>query len=136
MKSFYQQFVDQRDAIYSIISTLVNTGNAFKNRNKIPADLSTGFSAGVVSIEGKSGKDGTRKRYVSFDRRFVVWLIVDASEEIDDPDADLQALEDKFRAGLIETLNRDIAEVEYYPSYVDGSSPVMIAKFTISTEKS
>jgi hypothetical protein len=59
-----------------------------------------------------------------------VFLIVNASNERD-PDARLYELKESFRENYQRAMYRDIPEVEYYTSRIDGSRLVRIAKINL-----
>lgn len=126
-----------RNAILAAITTAgISAGNKLTNVNSLPDDLSSGFEAAIVSLERENGKDGTRKRYVSTDLAFNIYLVVDAADDIADPDTALYTLKEAFRDAYLGMMNKDFASAEYYPSYVNGTHPVKICKLTTQTEKS
>lgn len=113
----------------------IDDNQIYFNRNTIPDELPGGFKLGIISLAIETGKDGTRTRYLSSDLNFEVYLVVDADKDIADPEANLYQLKESFREKYQELIKKDIQRIEYYPSYVKGSYPVMIAKFSTITEK-
>lgn len=136
MDLFITEFTRIRTAILAAITTAgINDGNKLTNVNSLPDDLSSGFQAAIVSLERETGKDATRKRFVSTDLAFDIFLVVDAATDIADPDLALYTLKEAFRDAYLASVNKDFASIEYYPSYVDGTHPVKICKLTTQTEK-
>ncbi len=136
MEIFITEFTRVRSAILAAITTAgISDGNKLTNVNVLPDDLSNGFKAAIVSLERETGKDGTRKRYITTDLSFEIFLVVDAADDITDPDTALYTLKEAFRDAYLSSMNKDFASIEYYPSYVNGTHPVKICKLTTQTEK-
>ncbi|NMD11924.1 MAG: hypothetical protein GYA77_00080 [Candidatus Cloacimonetes bacterium] len=96
------------------------------NKDDIPKQL----PAAIVVLEGETGTKGTSRRYLDTDIAWTVFLIVNASNERD-PDARLYELKESFRENYQRAMYRDIPEVEYYTSRIDGSRLVRIAKINL-----
>ncbi|HRY84295.1 MAG TPA: hypothetical protein P5533_06645 [Candidatus Cloacimonadota bacterium] len=96
------------------------------NKDDIPKDL----PAAIVILDGETGRNGTARRYVDTEIAWTVYLIVNASKA-DDPDADLYALKEKFREKYQAAMYRDIPEIEYYTSRVDGARLVRVARLAL-----
>lgn len=96
------------------------------NKDDIPKQL----PAAIVVLEGETGTKGTSRRYLDTDIAWTVFLIVNASNERD-PDARLYELKEAFRENYQRAMYRDIPEVEYYTSRIDGSRLVRIARITL-----
>lgn len=96
------------------------------NKDDIPKDL----PAAIVILDGETGRNGTARRFVDTEIAWTVYLIVNASKA-DDPDADLYALKEKFREKYQAAMYRDIPEIEYYTSRVDGARLVRVARLAL-----
>ena len=112
----------------SIRQALMDAGIATVQFNKddIPKDL----PAAIVILDGETGKNGTGRRYVDTDIAWTVYLIVNASKA-EDPDADLYRLKEEFREQYRAAMYRDIPEIEYYTSRVDGARLVRVARLAL-----
>lgn len=120
-----EKFENERS---SIRSALMDAGIATVQFNKddIPKDL----PAAIVILDGETGKNGTGRRYVDTDIAWTVYLIVNATKA-EDPDADLYALKESFREKYRATMYRDIPEIEYYTSRLDGARLVRVARLAL-----
>lgn len=112
----------------SIKQALIDAGVAsvMFNKDEIPKEL----PAAIVILDGETGKNGTGRRYVDTDIAWTVYLIVNATKA-EDPDADLYRLKEKFREKYQAAMYRDIPEIEYYTSRVDGARLVRVARLAL-----
>ena len=137
MDSFITKFSSVRSSILAAVTSAgISDGNKLTNVNALPDDLSGGFKAAIVSLEQENGKDATRTRFISTDLVFDIFLVVDAADDIADPDLALYTLKESFRDAYLASVKKDFASISYYPSYVNGTHPVKICKLTTQTEKS
>lgn len=86
--------------------------------------------AAIVILDGETGRNGTVRRYVDTDLAWSVYLVVNATKAAD-PDKDLYELKETFRGKYQEAMYRDIPEVEYYTSRVDGARLVRVARLVL-----
>jgi hypothetical protein len=96
------------------------------NKDDIPKEL----PAGIVILDGEKGKNGTGRRFVDTDIAWTVYLIVNATKA-EDPDLDLYTLKEAFREKYQAAMFRDIPEIEYYTSRVDGARLVRVARLAL-----
>lgn len=96
------------------------------NKDEIPKDL----PAAMVILDTETGKNGTARRFVSTDIAWTVYLIVNATKAAD-PDFELYRLKEKFREKYQAALYRDIPEIEYYTSRLDGARLVRVARLAL-----
>ena len=120
-----QKFEQERGAIRQALME-AGVATVMYNKDDIPKDL----PAAIVILDGETGKNGTGRRYVDTDIAWTVYLIVNASKA-DDPDADLYRLKESFREKYQATMYRDIPEIEYYTSRVDGARLVRVARLAL-----
>lgn len=112
----------------SIRKALMDAGisTVMYNKDDIPKDL----PAAIVILDGETGKNGTVRRYVDTEIAWTVYLIVNATKA-EDPDADLYRLKEAFREQYQAAMYRDIPEIEYYTSRVDGARLVRVARLAL-----
>ena len=96
------------------------------NKDEVPKKL----PAAIVVLDGETGRNGTVRRFVDTDLAWSVYLIVNATRA-DDPDKDLYELKEDFRAEYQDSMYRDIPEIEYYTSRVDGARLVRVARLVL-----
>jgi hypothetical protein len=134
MENFKAKFTETRSAIVAALTTAgIVTDNLLLSANQIPDDLKSGFIAAVVTLAEENGKDPTSKQYTRTDIIFEIFIMVDAANDIDDPDLALYNLKEDFRTAYIASQYKDFSKVEYYTGQADISHPVRIAK--MRTEK-
>lgn len=120
-----EKFENERSSIRQALMD-VGIATVMYNKDDIPKDL----PAGIVILDKETGKNGTGRRFVDTDIAWTVYLIVNATKA-EDPDADLYTLKEKFREKYQATLYRDIPEIEYYTSRVDGARLVRVARLAL-----
>lgn len=121
----FEKFENERSSIRQAL-TEVGVATVMYNKDDIPKDL----PAAIVILDGEKGKNGTGRRYVDTDIAWTVYLIVNATKA-EDPDADLYRLKESFREKYQAAMYRDIPEIEYYTSRVDGARLVRVARLAL-----
>ena len=124
------KFLSERDKLVSILQVIVGDNIQF-NKDIIPKN----FPCAIVILDTETGIKPTVSRFTSTLLSWTVYLITNA-HEVTDPDLAVFVLKDKFREGYQIQFNKDIPQVEYYTSRVDGTRPVRIAKLTVSPHQS
>lgn len=120
-----EKFENERSSIRQALMD-VGVATVLFNKDDIPKDL----PAAIVILDGETGKNGTGRRYVDTDISWTVYLIVNATKA-EDPDADLYRLKEEFREQYRAAMYRDIPEIEYYTSRVDGARLVRVARLAL-----
>lgn len=120
-----EKFESEREKIQGALVE-AGIGTVLFNKDEIPKEL----PAGIVILERESGKNGTARQFVNTDLAWTVFLIVNATKA-EDPDADLYRLKEAFREKYLAAMYRDIPEIEYYTSRVDGARLVRVARMTL-----
>ena len=123
--SAFEKFIADRNRIVDALKFSDIPTIQF-NKDNIPKQL----PCAIVILDLETGKNGTSRQFVNTDIAWTVFLIVNA-HNVDDPDADLYQLKEKFRTFYLKLMNRDLPSVEYYTSRVDGSRLVRIAKIDL-----
>lgn len=120
-----EKFLFERE---SLRTALVEAGVAtvIYNKDEIPKEL----PAAIVVLDGETGKNATGRRFTDTDLSWSVFLIVNATKA-EDPDADLYRLKEAFREKYQAATFRDIPEIEYYTSRVDGARLVRVARMAL-----
>ena len=124
------KFIEDRDKLCSILQVIVGDNIQF-NKDIIPKS----FPCAIVILDTEVGIKPTISRFTSTLITWTVYLITNA-HEVADPDIAVYVLKDKFREGYHLQFNKDIPNVEYYTSRVDGTRPVRIAKLTVTPHQS
>jgi len=121
----FEKFENERSSIRQALME-VGVATVMYNKDDIPKEL----PAAIVILDGEKGKNGTGRRYVDTDIAWTVYLIVNATKA-EDPDADLYRLKESFRAKYQAAMYRDIPEIEYYTSRVDGARLARVARLAL-----
>jgi len=124
------RFLSERDKLIAVLQPIVGDNIQF-NKDIIPKS----FPCAIVILDTETGIKPTVSRFTSTILSWTVYLITNA-HEVADPDLAVFVLKDKFREGYQLQFNKDIPQVEYYTSRVDGTRPVRIAKLSISPHQS
>lgn len=120
-----EKFIYEREALRQALLS-AGLATVLFNKDDIPKDL----PAAILILNAETGKNGTVSRFTSTDIAWEVYLIVNATKA-EDPDAELYALKEAFRTAYQTALYRDIPEVEYYTSRVDGARLVRVARLAL-----
>ncbi len=120
-----EKFLFERE---SLRTALVEAGVAtvIYNKDEIPKEL----PAAIVVLDGETGKNATGRRFTDTDLAWSVFLLVNATKA-EDPDAELYRLKEAFREKYQAATFRDIPEIEYYTSRVDGARLVRVARLAL-----
>jgi len=124
------RFLSERDKLVAVLQPIVGDNIQF-NKDIIPKS----FPCAIVILDTEIGIKPTVSRFTATLLRWTVYLITNA-HEVADPDLAVFVLKGKFREGYQLQFNKDIPQVEYYTSRVDGTRPVRIAKLTVSPQQS
>lgn len=123
--TFLEKFIYEREAIASALRA-ANLATILFNKDSIPKEL----PCAILVLSSESGRLGTGRRFTDSDLLWTVFLVVNA-QNVADPDAELYALKESFRAAYLAALSRDLPQVEYYTSRLDGARLVRIAKIDL-----
>ena len=121
-----EKYTAQRAGIVAALKGCGKLTTVLFNKDEIPKIL----PAAIVILDEETGTKGTHRSFRDTDIAWTIYLIVNA-HNVSDPDAELYALKEDFRAQLQTVLGRDIPQVEYYTSRVDGSRLVRVAKIDL-----
>jgi hypothetical protein len=123
--TFLEKFLYEREAIASALRAAPIPSILF-NKDSIPKEL----PCAILVLSGENGTRGTAKRFTDSDLLWTVFLIVNA-QNVTDPDTELYTLKETFRAAYLNALGRDLPQIEYYTSRLDGARLVRIAKIDL-----
>lgn len=126
-----ERFIAERDKL-EICIRVAGIDNIYYNKENIPSK----FPCAIVILEQETGTKAINRQFLSTNLIWCIYLIVDAHKHVEDPDAFLYNLKDKYRDEYIKTFQKDFAEVEYYSSRLDGTRTVRIAKMKTQIESS
>jgi len=123
--TFLEKFLYEREAIASALRAAPIPTLQF-NKDAIPKEL----PCAILVLSAENGTRGTAKRFTDSDLLWTVFLIVNA-QNVTDPDTELYTLKEAFRAAYLNALGRDLPQIEYYTSRLDGARLVRIAKIDL-----
>lgn len=123
--TFLEKFLYEREAIASALRAAPIPSILF-NKDSIPKEL----PCAILVLSSESGRLGTGRRFTDSDLLWTVFLIVNA-QNVTDPDTELYTLKETFRAAYLNALGRDLPQIEYYTSRLDGARLVRIAKIDL-----
>lgn len=120
-----EKFLFERETLRQALLS-AGLATVLYNKDDIPKDL----PAAILILDSETGKKPTNRRYADTDLAWSVFLLVNATKA-EDPDAELYALKEAFRTAYQAALYRDIPEIEYYTSRVDGARLVRVARISL-----
>lgn len=123
--TFLEKFIYEREAIAAALRTAGIEAIQF-NKDDIPKTL----PCAIVILANEAGRLGTSRRFTDTDLAWTVFLVVNA-QNVTDPELELYTLKESFRAAYLASANRDLPQVEYYTSRLDGARLVRIAKIDL-----
>lgn len=117
-------FATERDKLVNALQQAGLADIRF-NRDDLPKTL----PAALVTLESEDSRLATGKRYLETTPVWAIHLIVNAHQAVD-PDADLHALKEAFRAAYIALNGKDFAHIDYYSARLDGARSVRVARLS------
>lgn len=123
--TFTEKFLYEREAIAAALRAAHIPSIQF-NKDAIPAQL----PCAILVLDSETGRLATSRRFADSDLTWTVFLIVNA-HNVADPDAELYGLKEAFRAACLTSLGRDLPQVTYYTSRLDGARLVRIARIDL-----